>query len=174
MDLCLDTTNKTYLENALSWKYVSEYYVEFVSRYERAIITDKWSERKATSVERFLRWKLLLRIPCNKLLHLYQKKKNASWKIIKSASVKLDISESVRMPGKMRAALEINFSHNVTKIGRRSRSKKLAHLLKKKWFIGTTDARVAGSFVFIQPFSNYWVQNFRLLLITRERFDLAT
>ena len=40
--------------------------------------------------------------------------------------------------------------------------------------IGTTDARVACSFVFTQPFSNQRVRNFRLLLITRERLGLAT
>ena len=43
------------------------------------------------------------------------------------------------------------------------------------YFIGTTDARVAPcSSVFTRPFSNERVQNFRLLLITRERLDLAT
>ena len=41
-------------------------------------------------------------------------------------------------------------------------------------FIGTTDARVACSFVFTRPFSNQRVGDFRLLLITRERFGLAT
>ena len=39
--------------------------------------------------------------------------------------------------------------------------------------VGTTDACVAGSFVFTRPFSNQRVRNFRLLLITQERFSLA-
>ena len=41
-------------------------------------------------------------------------------------------------------------------------------------FIGTTDARVACSSVFTRPFSNQRLRNFKLLLITRERFGLAT
>ena len=40
--------------------------------------------------------------------------------------------------------------------------------------IGTTDARVACSFFFSRPFSDKRVRSFRLLLITRERFGLAT
>ena len=44
----------------------------------------------------------------------------------------------------------------------------------QRYLIGTTDARVDGSFVFTRPFSNYRVRSFKLLLVTREPLGPAT
>ena len=49
------------------------------------------------------------------------------------------------------------------------------HAKRFAWYlVGTTDARVACSSIFTRPFSNLRVRNFRLLLITREQFGLAS
>ena len=64
----LDTTNKTYLENAnLFWKYASAKNL-FWDKNEELQSLASTLGGKTTSIEQFVCWKSPLRIPNNKLL----------------------------------------------------------------------------------------------------------